>query len=95
MILPCPDELPELQAAIETHEIVVLMKIGRRLPAVLALLREMGIAANCAFVRHVGMRDEMVYNGVADLEPEKSLGYLATMLIRKSPVKWRQWGAQS
>ena len=95
LILPCPDELPELQAAIETHEIVVLMKIGRRLPAVLTLLQEMGIAANCAFARHVGMHDEVVHNGVLNIEPAKSLGYLATMLIRKSPAKKRQSGAQS
>ncbi len=95
LILPCPDELPELRVAIETHEIVVLMKIGKRLPAVLALLREMGIAANCAFARRIGMDDEVVHSGVHNMQPEKSLGYLATMLIRKSPAKKRNGGAQS
>jgi precorrin-2/cobalt-factor-2 C20-methyltransferase len=95
LILPCPDELPELRAAIETHEIVVLMKIGKRIPAVLALLKEMGIAANCVFARHVGMDDEVVYSGVQHMKPEKSLGYLATMLIRKSPVKKRHAGVRS
>jgi precorrin-2/cobalt-factor-2 C20-methyltransferase len=95
LILPCPDELPELRCAIETHEIVVLMKIGKRLPAVLALLQEMGIAANCAFARRVGMDDEVVQKGVHHLEPEKSLGYLATMLIRKGPAKKSHAGARS
>ena len=95
LILPCPDELPELRAAIEWHDIVVLMKIGKRLPAVLALLEEMGIAGNCAFARHVGMDDEVIHSGVHNMEPEKSLGYLATMLIRKSPAKKRHAGAQS
>ena len=71
------------------------MKIGKRLPAVLALLQEMGIAANCAFARHVGMDDEVIHSGVHNIEPEKSLGYLATMLIRKSPAKRRHAGAQS
>jgi hypothetical protein len=86
LILPCPDELPELRTAIEWNDIVVLMKIGKRLPAVLALLEEMGIAANCAFARHVGMDDEVIHSGVHNMDPEKSLGYLATMLIR-SPRK--------
>jgi precorrin-2/cobalt-factor-2 C20-methyltransferase len=95
LILPCPDNLPELRAAIEWHDIVVLMKIGKRLPAVLALLREMDIAANCAFARHVGMDDEVIRSGVHNMDPEKSLGYLATMLIRKSPAKKRHAGAQS
>jgi precorrin-2/cobalt-factor-2 C20-methyltransferase len=95
LILPCPDELKELRTAIETHEIVVLMKIGRRLPAVLDLLQEMGIGANCAFARHVGMDDEVVHCGVHEMEPEKSLAYLATMLIRKSPAKRRHAGVQS
>lgn len=89
LILPCPNEMPELRSAIEAHEIVVLMKIGERLPAVLALLGEMGIAAHCAFGRHVGMSDEVLYTSVQTMEPEKSLGYLSTMLIRKSPVKKR------
>ncbi len=95
LILPCPDEMSELRAAIVAQEIVVLMKIGKRLPAVLGLLKEMGIAANCVFARHVGMDDELIYNGVEEMEPQKSLGYLATMLIRKSPQKRRRGGIQS
>jgi len=92
LILPCPDEIQELRAAIENHDIVVLMKIGERLPAVLALLREMGIAALCAFGRHVGMSDQVVYEGAHEIEPEKCSGYLATMLIRKSAPGKRHLG---
>jgi precorrin-2/cobalt-factor-2 C20-methyltransferase len=95
LILPCPDEIPELRAAIEAHDIVVLMKIGERLLAVLALLREMGIASHCAFGRHVGMHDEVLHADIDEMEPDKSLGYLATMLIRKSPPKKRHAGIQA
>jgi precorrin-2/cobalt-factor-2 C20-methyltransferase len=95
LILPCPDDLSELHAAIEAQEIVVLMKIGKRLPAVLELLKEMGIAGNCVFGRHIGMDDQIVQMGVDKLEPEKSLGYLATMLIRKNPAKRHRAGIQS
>ena len=95
LILPCPDETEALREAIEAHDIVVLMKIGERLPAVLTLLREMGIAANCAFGSHVGMADGVIYTNVDAMKPGKSLGYLATMLIRKNPAKKRHIGAQS
>jgi precorrin-2/cobalt-factor-2 C20-methyltransferase len=44
LILPCPDDPPALRRDIETHDIVVLMKVGARLGWVLDLLREMGIA---------------------------------------------------
>jgi precorrin-2/cobalt-factor-2 C20-methyltransferase len=55
----------------------------------------MGIAGSCAFARHVGMDDEVIHSGVHNMDPEKSLGYLATMLIRKSPAKRRHEGAPS
>ncbi|MBV8068293.1 MAG: precorrin-2 C(20)-methyltransferase, partial [Acidobacteriaceae bacterium] len=95
LILPCPDEMQELRAAIGAHDIVVLMKISGRLPAVLALLREMHIATNCVFGRHVGMDHQVIHHNLNEMDAEESLGYLATMLIRKSPPQKRQAGVQS
>jgi len=92
LILPCPDDMQELGRAINEHDIVVLMKIGERLPSVLGLLKEMGIAEYCAFGRHVGMNDQVVYSGLQDMESEKSLGYLSTMLIQRNPPKKRHTG---
>jgi len=85
LIFPCPESLDELRAAIETNDVVVLMKIGARLPMVLTLLHEMGIAAHCAFGRRVGMPEELLCADVRALRAENSLGYLSTMLIRKTP----------
>ena len=95
LILPCPDEMLELQAAIEGHDIVVLMKIGERLPAVLGMLREMCIAKYCAFGRHVGMIDQLIHAHLDQIEPEESLGYLTTMLIRKKLCEKRHAGVQT
>ena len=85
LILPCPDSSDELRAAIETNDVVVLMKIGARLPMTLTLLREMGIENHCAFGRRVGMPEELLCSDVRELPAENSLGYLSTMLIRKTP----------
>ncbi len=94
LILPCPNQMFELRSLIEAHDIVVLMKIGDRLPAVLALLHELGIAERCVFGSHVGMADAVLCADVSKMDPEERRGYLSTLLIRKDrPVK-RHLGAQ-
>jgi precorrin-2/cobalt-factor-2 C20-methyltransferase len=89
LILPCPDDMAELRREIEGHDLVVLMKIGRRLPGVLALLGEMDIARHCVFARRIGLPGELLCPDVSRLEPERELGYLSTMLIRKNPRQKR------
>ena len=86
LVLPCPEETAVLQKAIEEHEVVVLMKIGARLPAVLALLEEMGIAAYCVFGGHIGMEDAVVRVGLGGMLAEEGSGYLSTILIRKQRI---------
>jgi precorrin-2/cobalt-factor-2 C20-methyltransferase len=84
LILPCPDQPEALQQDIENHDVVVLMKIGKRLDWVLALLREMNIARYCAFARRIGLSDELLVNNVASMQATESTGYLSTLLIRKT-----------
>lgn len=84
LILPCPDDMESLSKDIDSHDIVVLMKISHRLPAVVDLLRQKGIAGNCVFASRVGLKDEAIFKDVDKLtESPKSLSYLSTMLIRR------------
>lgn len=89
LILPCPDQADELRADIAGHDIVVLMKIGKRLPWVLALLRDMGISQYCAFARRIGLADEMLSTDLDGLNATAAMGYLSTLLIRKTPKEKR------
>lgn len=89
LILPCPEDAAALQREIETHDIVVLMKVGNRLPWVLALLREMNIAQHCAFARRIGLSGEMLSADVGSLCATEAMGYLATLLIRKTAREQR------
>lgn len=89
LIAPCPAEMSKLKEDIESHDIVVLMKIGDRLSDVLELLREMGIEETCALAAHVGLRDEALFGNLAKIEASSSLGALSTMLIRKEPREKR------
>ena len=85
LILPCPDEPEELRKVIETHDVVVLMKIGKRMPGVLQILGEMGILKHCALGHKVGMPGGEVWSSLGEGTPPDEQGYFSTMLIRKSP----------
>lgn len=85
LILPCPETAEELKQEIETHDIVVLMKIGHRLPMVLTLLGQMQIAQHCAFAANIGLPGEVLCPNAAELPVSATLGYMSTMLIRKTP----------
>jgi precorrin-2/cobalt-factor-2 C20-methyltransferase len=82
LILPCPEGMDVLERALERHDITVLMKIGRRLPAVLSLLERMGLAEGAAFGGRVGMPDSLCQLGITNLLNTPPSGYLSTMLIR-------------
>lgn len=87
LILPCPDEGKILQQEIESHDIVILMKIGKRLPLVLETITAMGIGEHCVIGSRLGLPDEYC-NYLVNLEAGGSAGntkgYLSTMLIRKN-----------
>jgi precorrin-2/cobalt-factor-2 C20-methyltransferase len=89
LILPCPENAADLRADIDNHDIVVLMKIGKRLPWVLDLLRDMGISNHCAFACRVGLADEMLSTDVGNLNATQAMGYLSTLLIRKNTREQR------
>ena len=89
LILPCPGRMDYLQKDIESHDVVVLMKIGRRLPLVLQLLQSMNIAQYCAFAEHLGFAEEVLCDDLTKLHADEATGYLSTMLIRKRPREKR------
>ena len=89
LILPCPETMESLQEDIESHDVVVLMKIGKRLPRVLQLLQSMKIERFCAFAGHLGFEKEILCDDLTQLHAQEATGYLSTMLIRKSPREKR------
>jgi precorrin-2/cobalt-factor-2 C20-methyltransferase len=82
LILPCPDDAGALIRDIESHDVVVLMKIGKRLPMVLAVLRQLGLGRHCALVSRLGLPGEVLCDDLSRLPDDAALGYLSTMLIR-------------
>jgi precorrin-2/cobalt-factor-2 C20-methyltransferase len=89
LILPCPDEPELLTHDIQTHDVVVLMKIGKRLPWVLDLLRKLDIAQHCALATRIGLPGESLHNDLTRFGATEEAGYLATLLIRHTPRRRR------
>ena len=81
-VIPAAFEEKELRNILGTFETVVLMKVSRVFDAVYALLRELGLEKNCAFVSRVGTREEEV---VFDLESllGRKLDYLSLLIVKK------------
>jgi precorrin-2/cobalt-factor-2 C20-methyltransferase len=90
LISPCPDAKLELRRLIEAHDVVVLIKIGERLPMALRLLTEMEIGDHCVFGAHIGMENEILSVGISGIDGTDASGYLSTLLIRRKPVESRQ-----
>ena len=89
LILPCPDEPDSLRRDIESHDVVVLMKVGKRLPMVLQVVRDMGIGKHCALASRIGLPGETLCSDLGTLPDAAPLGYLSTMLIRRTERKKR------
>lgn len=89
LILPCPEDKEALIADIESHDIVVLMKIGKRLPMVLEVLNELNITAHCVFARKLGLPDEYICSDLKAMPVDAVQGYFSTMLIRKRPADFK------
>ncbi|WP_291423212.1 precorrin-2 C(20)-methyltransferase [Deinococcus sp.] len=84
LILPCPDDVSTLAADIRANDVVVLMKVGRRLSAVLEVLRELGISEHCALAHRLGLGGEVVLPSLSSVPDAEQLGYLSVLLIRKT-----------
>jgi precorrin-2/cobalt-factor-2 C20-methyltransferase len=90
LILPCPDDAAALRADIESHDIVVLMKIGQRMAMVLQVLHDMKIAEHCAFASRIGLPGELICPDVSAVAAGSPHDYFTTMLIRKNPPRFAQ-----
>ncbi len=80
-ILPIADDLDATAKALEQTGTVVLMKIGKRLPAILDLLEEKGAFESSVFIAKAGQADQVIETDLAKLRGTGSeTGYLSIIL---------------
>jgi precorrin-2/cobalt-factor-2 C20-methyltransferase len=80
-IVPTADDLTSVSDALRRNGTVVIMKIGKRLEAVLDLLEERQAIETAVFASHIGMPDEHVETDLRKLRGRgEQIGYLSIIL---------------
>jgi len=82
-VVPVPrGDLAPVRRALEEYDTVVLMKVAKQLPAVVRLLREMGLEGQAVFAGHVTQPGEHITRDLGSLL-EGERGYLSVILVRR------------
>ena len=84
-IVPSADDFATLDAALQTNGTVVIMKVGKRLDAILDRLEERKLLEKSVFAAHVGMADEHIETDLRKLRGlGDKTGYLSIILVDAS-----------
>jgi precorrin-2/cobalt-factor-2 C20-methyltransferase len=80
-IIPAAFEEENLRQILLDFDTVVLMKVSRVFDGIYALLQELGLEKNGAFIRRVGSAEEAVVFDLASLVGQK-LDYLSLLIVK-------------
>jgi precorrin-2/cobalt-factor-2 C20-methyltransferase len=84
-VVPAAFNDDRLRDILLTSDAVVLMKVFRRLPAVIALLDELGLTDKAVLLERCGMKEQRIYTDIREAA-DKELHYFSTLLIRKKQI---------
>jgi precorrin-2/cobalt-factor-2 C20-methyltransferase len=84
-VVPAAFEDDRLRHILTTLDAVVLMKVHRRLDALIDLLTELDLVDHAVLIERSGLPDERVYTDIREARG-KQLHYFSTMLVRKKKV---------
>ena len=87
-VVPAAFEDDRLRSILATLDAVVLMKVHRRVDALIDLLEEMGLADCAVLTERSGLPGEQVYTDIREARG-RALHYFSTMVIRKKKVQVR------
>ena len=84
-VVPAAFDDARLRDILLISDAVVLMKVFRRLPAVITLLDELGLTDKAVLLERCGMDDQRIYTDIRKAA-DKELHYFSTLLIRKKQI---------
>jgi precorrin-2/cobalt-factor-2 C20-methyltransferase len=83
IILPVPEDLSDLKGILEEFNTVILLKIAKQLPGLIALLEEIDRLKDAVFISQVGLEGQRVIRDLKQLpQLEKEPGYLSLIIIK-------------
>lgn len=82
-IIPAADDLAAVRNALALGGTVILMKIGKRLDAILDILDETGLLDQAVFVSHATMANQCIETDLRRMRAQNpEAGYLSVILVR-------------
>ena len=85
-VVPAAFEDDRLRQILTTVDSVVLMKVHKRIDALIDILEELELAEHAVLIERSGMDGERVYTDIREARGRK-LHYFSTMVIRKKKVQ--------
>lgn len=82
IVIPAADDLESVRWALDHSGTVVLMKVGKRLADIVALLESRDLLRNSVFVARAGMEGQVIETDMARLKgADDKVGYLSVILV--------------
>lgn len=82
-VVPATAPHDQIERALVDFECVVLLKVGRVLGELLALLERLGLVERTVYVRRCGWPDQQVVTDVRALIPSPPRDYFALLIVRR------------
>lgn len=86
-IIPAPLPEADLRARLENAEAAAIIKVGRHLPKVRKVLRDLGLSARARYVEHATMDNQKVLD--LDEAGEAGAPYFSMILLHARGEAWR------
>ena len=86
-VIPAPLPEAELRARLETAEAAAIIKVGRHLPKVRKILRDLGLSARARYVEHATMENQKVLS--LDEADQAGAPYFSMILLHARGEAWR------
>jgi precorrin-2/cobalt-factor-2 C20-methyltransferase len=84
-VLPGPLPAEELRARIEGAESVVIMKVGRHLPKIRAVIEQLGLTGQASYIERASLPDELV---CPLAEAPGKAPYFSMIILTKGADPW-------
>lgn len=84
-IVPAAFDDDRLREILQTFDAVVLMKVFRKMPRIIALLDELGLTDKAVLIERCGLDDQKIYTDIREAQG-RDLHYFTTLLVRKKQI---------
>lgn len=82
-VMPATASAEKIEAALELHDSIVIMKVANHLDTVLSLLEKLGLLQQTFMVSNSSTDKQQTLLGLDGITPETKLPYFTTFLVKK------------